>query len=80
MTVEQGIETTTVPAQSDQRMCSHIVCAACYPEDPTPMGTPAICGEKVLGIPATGSSNRCPKCETGREKHVRDYHMNWTNR
>lgn len=76
MSTEQGIETVPIPATTDNTpMHAHIVCGACHPEatgDACPMGTPAICGEKVLGF--KGRNADCPKCIRLRSAH-RMFHM-----
>lgn len=68
-------EPVTVPAQADQGMLAHIMCGICYPEDEVEMGTPAVCGEKVLGIKPRPPYTRCPKCVTARWAHHLTHRM-----
>ena len=60
----------TVPAAVDNvPMRAHIVCGVCWPED-IPMGTPALCGERVLGKRRpTFSDAPCEACEEGKHRH-----------
>lgn len=62
MSTEAGIE--TVPVSSDNSpMKAHIVCGACHPVNErgeAEMGTPAICGERVLGHKSRSAN--CPVC------------------
>lgn len=54
-------------AKDNTKMKAHRICGTCYPGD-VPIGTPALCGVKVLGLPA--SKNECDDCERQAFKHV----------
>lgn len=69
MGAEAGVETVPVRQQSDGPMLAHIICGICCPEDEVEMGTPAICGEKVLGIKPRPPYTRCDKCVKGKFAH-----------
>lgn len=67
-----------IKAEDDNAMKAHVICPLCNPGDfPYPLGTQAICGELVLGIPARKDSNKCPKCQDYhvRHKHYMQKHM-----
>lgn len=68
-------------AQDNEGMKSHVICPLCHPGDfPYPIGTQAICGERVLGIPAKLNSDKCSKCQDYhvRHKHFVRMHINGT--
>lgn len=59
----------TVPASADNApMVTHLVCGTCWPEA-IPMGTPAICGVRLLGVPAKRKAT-CADCEEGKHRHA----------
>jgi hypothetical protein len=63
-------ELTVPAAQDNEPMTRHLVCGVCWPEE-IPMGTPALCGEPVLGNrrPLL-SDKRCEACEAGKDRHA----------
>lgn len=73
------IETVLTPADVDEGMHSHIVCPECHPDWVGKMGHPALCGEKLLGVPADGM-NICEACKKLWFKHVRYVHMSFGER
>ena len=75
--MERTVDSTTdleiplvVEAEDDNPMKSHIVCGTCYPEYPPIMGTPSICGEKILGVAPQPGDKRCKKCTEEKVKHA----------
>lgn len=66
-------------AKDNRPMKWHRVCPSCHPEttnEHCEMGTPAVCGEKVLGIPATKTGAECETCKTKWPRHVMNHMYN----
>lgn len=69
----------TVPAAADNKdKRSHIVCHACYPPSPPELGTPSLCGERVLGIRPTGPL--CETCVQEKPRHIFRHRYGWGQR
>lgn len=73
MSIEAGIE-TVLAATDNERMKSHIICGTCYPDGNPPMGTPSLCGEKVLGTKPPPGALKCEECPKCRFEHYFKYH------
>lgn len=73
MSIEAGVETVPVAADNAP-MVSHVICGACWPDHRPPMGTPALCGEKVLGIPPKPGNPKCEECPKHRHAHYLKVH------
>lgn len=74
---EEDALTGLEPGDADERMKAHRVCPICYPG--APMGSVALCGEKVLGIHLWWhlflGKNHCKTCTVRRAyRHFRDVH------
>lgn len=57
----------------------HRVCGLCHPEamgTDCVLGTPAVCGEKVLGLPARMDSPGCEKCKAVWARHAMNHIYN----
>lgn len=66
------VSTETVPAATDnERMSVHRVCRTCWPV--VELGTPALCGAKVLGIKGSTKST-CADCLKASAGH-RAFHF-----
>lgn len=66
-------------AVDNKPMKYHRVCPSCYPkttDEHCEMGTPAVCGEKVLGIPATHTGAECGECKVRWARHVMNHMYN----
>jgi hypothetical protein len=72
MSIEAGVETVPVAADNAP-LTSHIICGTCYPEPP-PMGTPSLCGERVLGTRPQPGKPKCEKCPKLKWEHYCKYH------
>lgn len=62
------VEEKVQPSQDQGPLTSHLICGTCHPE--VVMGTPAICGERVLGIPPRKDGVKCQKCKDVSLKHA----------
>jgi hypothetical protein len=60
----------SIPAATDnERMKAHFVCGLCYPEE-VPMGTPSLCGERVLGRRPPPGYVACQACHARKHAHA----------
>jgi hypothetical protein len=74
--VEEGL----LPADSDQKMCAHILCPHCNPDWQGEIGAVGLCGEKLLGVPAGPDSRLCKKCRVLWFKHIATVHRTFWGR
>lgn len=69
-------------AADNKPMKCHRVCGACHPEvredlkDGMHMGIEAVCGEKLLGIPAQPGANYCDRCRKLWAGHAMNHMYN----
>ncbi|GAA2107970.1 hypothetical protein [Streptomyces synnematoformans] len=57
-------------ADRDEPARTHLVCPWCHPAVPPPLGTPAVCGEKVLGVVPDERAVACGTCQEIEERPV----------
>jgi hypothetical protein len=73
------LETVPVAKDADKGMTSHIICPHCHPEWQGEIGIMALCGEKLLGVPADGK-RVCSDCKGLWGKHIYEAHRNYWGR
>lgn len=61
-------ETESIPAAADnQKMIAHLMCERNWPPQ---FGEIALCGERLLGIPAALNEPLCRKCREVEDRHI----------
>jgi hypothetical protein len=72
--VTKADEETRVLPQKEGRMRSHVVCGTCWPGK-VPMGTPALCGVKLLGVTPPKDAPKCDECKELMHQHALKHMM-----